>query len=84
MPQVAEIHTQIIHIFVEIDRHTQKKLDFDQDQVTGAQIKDKAGVPLEDDLARRNGQKLDLVTNGETITIKDGEHFVVFPPGTIS
>ena len=82
MSQVVEI--KLIHIFVEIDRHTQKKIDFEQDQVTGAQVKQKAGVPLEDDLARRNGQKLDLVTNGETITIKEGEHFVVFPPGTIS
>jgi hypothetical protein len=74
----------MIHIFVEIDRHTQKKLDFDRDRVTGSQIKEKAGVPLEDDLARRSGQKLDLVTNDQTIIIKDGEHFVVFPPGTIS
>ena len=84
MSQVIETPAQVIHIFVEIDRNTQKKLDFDTDEVTGAQIKTKAGVPLEDDLARRHGQKLDLVTNEQTISIKNGEHFVVFPPGTIS
>lgn len=82
MAHVAEV--QVVHVFVEIDRHTQKKIEFDTDQVTGAQIKTKAGVPLEDDLARRNGQKLDLVTNEQTITIKNGEHFVDLPPGTIS
>jgi hypothetical protein len=84
MSQVLETSIEVIHIFVEIDRHTKKRLEFDTDQVTGAEIKTKAAVPLEDDLARRHGQKLDLVTNEQTITIKNGEHFVVFPPGTIS
>jgi hypothetical protein len=82
----AEIETEVelIHIFVEIDRKTRKKLEFPTSEVTGRQIKEQAGVPLENDLARRQGQKLDLVTNDQPITIKNGEHFVVFPPGTIS
>jgi len=79
-----ETATKTIHIFVEIDRHKQKKVEFDSEQVTGQQIKTAAGVPLDNDLARRQGQKLELVTNDQTITIKNGEHFVSLPPGTIS
>ncbi len=78
-----QTHTAV-HIFIEIDRNTQLKLEFDTDQVTGRQIKEKAGIPLDNDLARRQGQKLELVTNDQTIQIKDGDHFVSLPPGTIS
>ena len=80
----AEIPVKTMHIFVEIDRNTQKKLEFEQDSVTGAQIKAAAGVSLETDLAIRRGQKLDLVTNEANIAIKNGDHFIVLPPGTIS
>jgi hypothetical protein len=73
-----------VHVFIEIDRHKQEKLEFDNAEVTGRQIKEKAGVPLTDDLALRNGQKLELVTNEQIITLKNGEHFVVLPPGTVS
>jgi hypothetical protein len=73
-----------VHIFVEISRHEQKKIEFPTDQVTGQQIKTEAGIPLENDLARRQGQRLELVTNEQTITIKNGEHFLSLPPGTIS
>ncbi len=79
------VHTSsAVHIFVELDRNDRRKVEFDTDHVTGRQIKEKAGVPLDDDLARRQGQKLELVTNDELITIKDGEQFVALPPGTIS
>ena len=80
----AEVLIKAVHIFVEISRHEQKKVEFPTDQVTGQQIKTEAGVPLDNDLARRQGQKLELVTNDQIITIKDGEHFVSLPPGTIS
>jgi hypothetical protein len=73
-----------VFIFLEIDRTTKKKLVFDTDEVTGRQIKEKGGVPLDDDLARRQGDRLELVTNDEVIRSKDGEHFVALPPGTIS
>ena len=79
-----EVLNRTIHIFVEINRHEQKKVEFETDQVTGQQIKTQADVPLENDLARRKGQKLELVTNDQTITIKNGEHFISLPPGTIS
>jgi hypothetical protein len=73
-----------VHIFLEIDRNSKKKLDFDTDHVSGRQIKEKGGVPLDDDLAKREGNRLDLVTNDQVIGIKNGDQFVVFPPGTIS
>ena len=76
--------TTTVHVFVELNKNDQKKIEFNTDQVTGLQIKVAAGVPGDYDLARRLGQKLELVTNDQTIQIKDGEHFVALPPGTIS
>ena len=74
-----------IHIIVEINKKEHKNVEFHQDQVTGRQIKEAAGVALEDDLARRGADgKLIKVGNDETITIHEGEHFVVLPHGSIS
>ncbi|MEK6299805.1 MAG: multiubiquitin domain-containing protein [Acidobacteriota bacterium] len=73
-----------VHIFVELNKDDKKKIEFDTDHVSGQQIKQRAGVPAEYDLARRHGQKLELVTNDQTVEIKDGDHFVALPPGTIS
>lgn len=73
-----------VHIFVELNKNDKRKIEFDTDHVTGLQIKQQAGVPADYDLARRHGQKLELVTNDQTIEIKNGEHFVALPPGTIS
>ena len=73
-----------VHIFLEIDRTTKKKLEFETDRVSGREIKDKGGVPLDDDLAKRQGERLELVTNDQVIEIKNGDHFVALPPGTIS
>lgn len=74
-----------IHVFVEVEPKGQPvRLEFESDQVTGRTLKERAGVPLENDLARRHGQKLELVTNEETVTIANGDKFVSLPPGTIS
>jgi len=74
----------IVHIFVELNKNDKRKIEFDTDRVTGLQIKEKAVVPSDFDLARRQGEKLELVTNDQTIEIKNGEQFVALPPGTIS
>jgi hypothetical protein len=77
--------TQTIHVFVEVEsQRPPVRLEFDTNQVTGKDIKERAGVPLENDLARKQGQKLELVTNDQTITIENGDHFISLPPGTIS
>ncbi len=68
-----------IHIFVGKTR-----VEFDTNMVTGLDIKVAAGVPPENDLARRVHGELVLVTNEETIEIKNGDHFENLPPGTIS
>src|SRR5437762_998882 len=82
-PTGSARHT--IHIKVEVEPHKPPvTMEFATSQVTGRAIKDEAGVPLENDLARRDGQKLELVTNDETITIANGDRFVSLPPGTIS
>jgi len=74
-----------IHVFVEVENNKPPvKVEFDTSEVTGRDIKTRAGVPLENDLARRQEQKLELVTNDQTITIENGDHFVSLPPGTIS
>ena len=77
--------SKAIHVFVEIENNKPPvKVEFDTSEVTGRDIKTRAGVPLDNDLARRQGQKLELVTNDQTITIENGDHFVSLPPGTIS
>jgi len=77
--------SKTIHVFVEVENNKPPvKLEFDTSEVKGQDIKVRAGVPLENDLARRQGQKLELVTNDQTITIENGDHFVSLPPGTIS
>jgi len=77
--------SKTIHVFVEVENNKPPvKVEFDTSEVTGREIKQRAGVPLENDLARRQGQKLELVTNDQTITIENGDHFVSLPPGTIS
>lgn len=73
-----------IHIFVEVTKTDQRKVEFDRDQVTGKEIKEGAKVPLDTDLAQRVHGKLELVTNEQTVTIKTGEHFVSLPAGSIS
>jgi hypothetical protein len=73
-----------IEIVVVIGKHDKRKIEFHTDVVTGLEIKSRAGVPPENDLAIKRHDKLELITNDETVTIHDGEHFHVFPPGTIS
>jgi hypothetical protein len=82
---MSQTATKEIHIFVEVEPDKEPvRVEFETGEVTGREIKERAGVPLQDDLAIRRGKKLDLVTNDEKIAIKDGEHFVSLPPGTIS
>jgi hypothetical protein len=75
---------QTIHIFVEVTKNDKRKLSFESDHVTGADIKAQAEVPPDSDLARRVSGQLELVKSDETIAIANGQHFVVLPPGTIS
>ena len=73
-----------IHIFVEVTKTDKRKVEFSQNEVTGAQIKTAAQVPLDSDLAQRKEGQIVLVKNDETITIKNGDQFVVLPAGSVS
>lgn len=76
--------TVTIHIFVEVSKTDQRKVTFHTDRVTGLQIKQGASVPTDSDLAVRKEGKLELVQNDETVVIKEGDHFIDLPAGTIS
>ena len=47
---------------------------------TGSEIKDKAGVPADDQLFRVDGDKEIEVGDGEPIEVRLGERFVATPP----
>jgi hypothetical protein len=81
-----ETHTHVttVHIFVEIDLHKQVKVEFDTDHVTGLEIKQKAGVPPDYELARVQGNRRIAIGDTEVIEIKDGEHFLAVPSGNVS
>jgi hypothetical protein len=80
----TQSHVTTIHIFVEIDRNKQVKVEFDTDDVTGLQIKQKAGVPPDYELARIEGNRRIAVADGQLIEIKNGEHFIAVPSGNVS
>jgi hypothetical protein len=76
-------HTTV-HIFVEIDRHRREKVEFHTHRVTGLEIKQKAGVPFDYELARVEGHRRVAVADDEMVKIKNGEHFIAVPSGNIS
>ena len=76
--------TKTVHIFVEVTKTDHRKIEFEQDQVTGRQIKEKAGVPLDTDLAHRQEGQLELIGNDQVVRITNGDHFVALPAGSIS
>ena len=75
----------VVNIVVEVDgknRHVQ----FDSSPVTGRAIRERAGAPLSDDLTRLihgkpSGANLGL---DDLVEIKDGDHFIALPRGTVS
>jgi len=72
-----------IHIIVEISRNDRRELTFNHERVAGKQIKEAAGVPLHEELFGIRDEKFQPVGNEETITIREGEHFVAIPHGAI-
>jgi hypothetical protein len=72
-----------IKIIVKITKTERRELEFHQDQVTGREIKEKAGIPLESELAAERDGKYHVVANDTTVHIKNGEHFTILPPHVI-
>ncbi len=68
--------TREIFVYVNRDRVG----PFTTDEVTGGQIKEKAGKPLDGELSVETGGRLVPVGNDETIRIHEDERFKYVPP----
>jgi hypothetical protein len=81
----AQVHRHTITIFVEVSGKD-KEITFDRSNVTGAEIRAKAGVPATDDLTRLvDGKPVGgNITPTDRIEIRDREHFLAAPNGVVS
>jgi Multiubiquitin len=57
---------------------------FDTREVTGLDIKTKAGYPSNSELYRKDGEHLTLIANDQSLEIHDKEEFVDYPPTPVS
>ena len=76
--------TKVIHIFVQIENQKEIKVDFTSETITVAQIKLAAGVPPDFALAIKREGRPHPLRDDEVIEIKNGEHFIAVPNGTVS
>ena len=75
-PASPEVRHPEIFIKVNMDRVG----PFNTDEVTGAEIKTKAGKPLDGELSRKTGHGYEPVGNDERIRIHEDEQFRYVPP----
>lgn len=69
------------HVKVHIDG---KLYEFDKDDVTGREIKLKAGIPDNYSLYRREAGANEPIADGEAVELHEGEHFFSRPPSNVS
>ena len=79
------VHPQSINIVVEVNGRN-KHVQFDSSPVTGRMIREAAGDPLTDDLTRLihgkpSGGNIGL---DDHVEIRNGDHFIALPTGTVS
>lgn len=80
MPQNETTETtKATEVFVD-----DKKVSFETDDVTGAQIMAAAGVPPDYSLFLRAEGTNEPIAPTETVELKNGEHFFTRPPSNIS
>ena len=60
------------------------RIEFESHQITGAEIKAKAGYSLDSELYRKKGDELTPISNDERVEIKEDERFVDFPATKVS
>jgi hypothetical protein len=65
-----------VHFFVD-----KTKVTSDEDDLTGLQIKELAGVDLTDLLELRQGDERVPVPDNKTIEVNEGSHFKTYPGG---
>jgi hypothetical protein len=82
---VTAVPKHVINIVVEVDGKN-KHVQFDSSPVTGRAIRERAGAPLTDDLTRLEHGKPSGGNIGldDLVPIKDGDHFIALPTGTVS
>lgn len=78
-------HPQPINIIVEVNGKN-RHIQFESSRVTGRQIREKAGVPLTDDLTqlvhgKPTGGNIGL---DDIVEIHNGDHFIALPTGVVS
>ncbi len=79
------VEHRVINIVVEVDGRN-KHVQFNSSPVTGREIRERAGAPLTDDLTRLvhgkpSGGNIGL---DDKVEIRDGDHFIALPTGTVS
>ncbi len=68
-----------VNVFID-----DKKYVFEQDDVTGLQIKQKAGIPDDYSLYLRKPGGNEPIRDDEPVELRDGEHFFSRPPSNVS
>ncbi len=81
----VETKHHVINIVVEVDGRN-RHVRFETSPITGREIRERAGAPLTDDLTRLvhgkpSGGNIGL---DDLVAIKDGDHFIALPTGTVS
>jgi len=77
--QASDVGSRAVEVFVN-----DKKVVFESDRATGAQIKAKADVPPDYSLYQRSEGRNEPIRDTEEVELKDGEHFFTRPPSNVS
>jgi hypothetical protein len=80
----TEAKPRTIHVFVQIENQKEIEVEFSSETVTAAQIKLAAGIPPDFALAIKREGRPHPLRDDEVIQIKNGEHFIAVPNGTVS
>jgi hypothetical protein len=81
----TQSRSQTVHVGVEVDGKN-VAIQFDRSPVTGADIREAAGAPATDDLARLvHGKPAGgNIAPTDTVEIRNGDRFIALPTGTVS
>lgn len=80
--EIGELRHPEKQIFIRVN--DKRVGPFATDEVTGAEIKTRAGYALTTDLFRKQGSELIPVGNDERLHIHENEEFVDLPPTPVS
>jgi Multiubiquitin len=85
MSVVEPIEAKELHEPRQVKVHIDEKVyEFETDDVTGTQIKLKAGIPDTYALYRREPGANEPIADGEAVELHEGDHFFSRPPSNVS